>query len=510
MLPMTAVSSLTRRSAWDWTVAWFLLIAGVLLLWNLDNGVLWQDEAETAVLARNTLRFGYPKAFDGNSMIHEPTGYGPGAAWIYNPWTSFYLLAGVFAVFGESTWVARLPFAMLGWLAIYLTWRLARALTPNRRIHLLSVALLTCSVPFLLHMRQCRYYATTTAVLLGVCLAYLAFLRQPSRKRALWVSLLLALLFHTNFATFLPTLTAVGLHQIVWGGPSARRLVWLMAGVTLIFVVPWAVFFYRPAFAGTVTLERIGDHLEYYVRVMNKHLVPLAAMLATSAVAWLLRWRPVVPAWSALAPNVRTFLLLLLTAQLAFFVLVPDQRHLRYVIPLLPLLAVMEAMWLAGWMSRSRWLGGILAGLALFTNLLQSPHLAVPLIRFVGELTHEYVGPMDGVVTYLREHSQPGQVAKIPYDDRTLMFYTSLKVEGHATFLQESYPDWVIIRRDWIPDAFFESDHFRRIEAAYDRIELDAPDVRWQNREDPGSHQFQTVRDAPRVVIYRKRETHHG
>jgi len=496
---------MSRLAGMDVIVVVLLVIAGVLLCSNLDNGYLWQDEAETALLARSTLKFGYPTAFDGKNMVYEPTGYGPGAAWIYNPWVSFYTLAGVFAVLGESTWVARLPFAILGWLSIYLTWRLARALTGDRCIHRLSVALLTFSVPFLLHMRQCRYYATTTAVLLGVSLAYLAFLRRPSVKRALWMALLLALLFHTNFATFVPAFASLILHQVVWAGLSARRCVWLTVGVVLVLVVPWAVFFYRPGFVGTMTLERMSDHLEYYIRVMNKYLLPLAAILVTSVVAWMLRWRPVIPAWTTLAPGIRAFLPLFLTAQLAFFVLVPDQRHLRYVIPLLPLLAMIEAMWLAGWLSRSRWLGWAVAGLALFTNSLQSSHVTVPLARFVDELTHQYVGPMDGVVNYLRAHGRPGQVAKIPYDDRTLMFYTPLKVENPATFLQESYPDWVVIRRDWVPAGFFDSEYFRRIEATYDRIELDAPDIQWQNREDPGSHHFRTVQDAPRVVIYRKR-----
>jgi hypothetical protein len=112
---------------------------------------------------------------------------------------------------------------------------------------------------------------------------------------------------------------------------------------------------------------------------------------------------------------------------------------------------------------------------------------------------------MEGIVAYLREHADSDDTAKIPYDDRTLMFYTSLRVEQPARFLRESYPEWLIIRRDWIPSEFFQSDYFRRVEATYDRIELDAPDILWQNREDPGSHHFRTVEDAPRVVIYRKR-----
>jgi hypothetical protein len=505
--------------AGDWVVVVLLAIAGVLLLSNLGNGYLWQDEAETAVLARNTLRFGYPRSFDGRSYIDIPShGYGPGEAWVYNPWLPFYLLAGVFAVAGESTEVARLPFTVFGLISIYLTWRLVSFLTDERRVQRLSVALLTFSVPFLLHMRQCRYYAMTTALLLGVILAYLRFLREPSSTRAVTLSLLLVLLFHTNFGTFIPACAALILHDAVWGTRFARQQLWVAGTIVAVLTLPWALGFYRSAFVGAISLERIGDHLEYYVRVTNKYLVPLACMAVTSGLWWLVSrsrkgggvpHRSSVESGRVPSQQTRWFLILTVGAQ-ALFLLIPDQRHMRYLIPALPLLVIGEAWWLTGWLARSRVIGVVLISLALFTNVLQSVRLRVPLTGFIYELTHQYTGPMEGIVSYLREHGRPDQTVKIPYDDRTLMFYTGMKVERPSEFLQESYPDWVIIRRDWIPGEFFTSEYFHQIEAGYERIELDAPDILWQNREDPGSHHFRTVRDAPPVAIYKKRQAHGG
>ena len=48
----------------------FLALGAALLLANLGNGCLWQDEAETAVLGKNILRFGYPRAFDGVNRLN--------------------------------------------------------------------------------------------------------------------------------------------------------------------------------------------------------------------------------------------------------------------------------------------------------------------------------------------------------------------------------------------------------------------------------------------------------
>ena len=503
-----------ERLTVDWVVVGLLLAASVLLLSNLGNGYLWQDEAETAVLARTTRQYGYPRAFDGRSYLEIPAayGHGPGEAWIYSPWLPFYLLAGVFAVMGESTAVARLPFALCGLLTLYLTWRLAAQMTRDRLVHRLSVAILTCSVPFLLHMRQCRYYALTTALVVGVCLAYLAWLRRPSARSCAWLIGALVAFFHTNFGSYVPLVIGLGLHcsfqrrsaPVPWA-----QVAWL-AGIVGVLTVPWAMFFYRGAFIGALSVGRMFHHLEFYVRVINKYLVPLAFIGGAALVIALLRlvWPKLrMPQRSVLAQA--SLLALVIVAQAAFL-LIPDQRQMRYLIPVVPLMAILEAWWLVQQVRWHRVVGWMIVGLVLFTNALQAPRVQIPLTQLVYELTHPYIGPMEGIVGYLRAHARPGETVKIPYDDRTLMFYTNLVIERPSEFTQESEPDWVILRRDWMPEGFLESPYFRRIAASYERIELPVPDVLWQNREDPGSHHFATVQDAPHVVIYRKRLVEQG
>ncbi|MBI4342122.1 MAG: glycosyltransferase family 39 protein, partial [Candidatus Omnitrophica bacterium] len=486
------------------------------LLSSLDNGYLWQDEAETALLARNTLAFGYPRVFDGRNLIDaSPYTYGPGMSWIYSPWLPFYLLAGVFAAMGESTAAARLPFALLGWLTLVLAWRLARRLTTDVRIHRLTVALLTCSVPFLLHMRQCRYYAMAAALLLAACLAYLRFLERPSGKRVWVLAGTLVLLFHTNFGTWIPAVSTIVAHQLIWGeqagpstslGTSRRRLILAGLGV-LALTLPWALFAYQPAFIGSGSLDRMVDHLAFYVRTTNKYLAPLAFMIGMSLVAAAVsKHLPPRGAWRIRVSPPSGFLVLMALAQLAFL-LIPDQRQIRYFIPTVPLLALGQAWWLAQWWRQSRLIGGFFIPLFLFTNVHQSTSPGLPLADFAYELTHRYVGPVEGIVACLRARGRREESVKIPYDDRSLMFYTTLRIEPRSDFLRQTEPDWLIPRRGWTPARFLRSAYFRRIEAAYERIELDAPDIYWQNREDPGLHHFRTAAWAPRVVVYRKRSS---
>ena len=494
------------RVPWaDGVVIALLALGAVFLFARLGNGCLWQDEAETALLARHTLRFGYPRATDGRNAIEiEPFGYGPGQSWVYSPWLPDYLLAGVFALFGESTTAARLPFAAAGWLSLLLAWRLAARLTPDRAVHRLTVALLACSVPFLLHMRQCRYYALTAALILGVCLAALAYHDKPDRRTGAWLAGLLVLLFHANFGAFVPTVAAVAAHHLLFRPQAPWRRTAILGGCVAALTVPWALFFYRPGFVGAPSAARAIHHAEFYARVANKYLVPMAFMLLVTLGRLLMKRR--APGPPVNRPAARLIALVVICT-FAFLVFVPDQRHLRYLILVLPLLAMGEAWWLAGWWRRSRLVGGFVIALAVLTTVWHAPPPPrVPLAQFFDELTHAYTGPMDGVVAYLRAHGRAEERVKIPYDDRTLMFYTDLRVELPSRFLEDTDPDWIVIRRAWIPEAFYTGPLFRRVQAAYDTIVLEAPDVQWQNREDPGEHHFRAVQGALPVVLYHKRK----
>ena len=103
-----------------WLIA-ILLTSCALLLIHLGNGRLWQDEAETAVLGKNILRFGYPRAFDGVNRLNPGLAVAKGDAWTYHTWGSMYATAISFLLLGANTFAARLPFALMGLASIALT-----------------------------------------------------------------------------------------------------------------------------------------------------------------------------------------------------------------------------------------------------------------------------------------------------------------------------------------------------------------------------------------------------
>lgn len=167
-----SVGSGARRDPF-WAL--LLLLPPLLLLPSLDDSLLWQDEAETALLARQVLAHGVPVATDAGRSLSDQIDRADVSAeglWIWSPWLPHYVTAASFALFGESTRTARLPFALAGWATVLLSYPVFRRLTASRSTARLAVLLLALSVSFLLLSRQCRYYALSALLSVAFLAAY--------------------------------------------------------------------------------------------------------------------------------------------------------------------------------------------------------------------------------------------------------------------------------------------------------------------------------------------------
>ena len=131
-------------------------LAAFLLFWNLSEKYLWQDEANTAVLAVRMLKSGKPLCYDGVNLLtndnfaaEDVTTLGdrtadPEAAleyyiergdmkqdtaWIYQPWGQFVVAAMSLKLLGQTTLAARLPFALAGLATVVLLYWLVRRIS---------------------------------------------------------------------------------------------------------------------------------------------------------------------------------------------------------------------------------------------------------------------------------------------------------------------------------------------------------------------------------------------
>jgi 4-amino-4-deoxy-L-arabinose transferase-like glycosyltransferase len=488
-------------------VAVLVVAAGWLFLANLGDQFLWDDEAQTALIAKTVMTDGVPRGYDGKNFFSQERGREYGRNYIYrwHPWFPFYLLAGVFSVCGIGQWTARLPFALMGWATVPLCYWFARSLWESRRAAVLAAVLVATSVPFLVFSRQCRYFSPCALFSLLGLIAYCYLVR---RRRWAGVALVVSavLLFHSLFLYWAVLVAAVLIHAAIFHRDRLAAVAsW--SAVTLLLNVPWLVWLLSPPTVGRYPEQanpwnwpfvNANQYLvQSYLHVFSPLLVVLLLVLGIISKARTKRFV------SMDADSVRGASLLLLFILINYVALCLSTPlcFFRYLAPAIPPLCLLAAKVLDSSM-RLHWSVGI-AALAAILGLSRLPD-------YLYEITHHYVGPVNGIVAYLNQHGKPDDVVAITYGDLPLKFYTTMRVVGGLTgedLTPALAADWVIVRRDIHCDkdeavaAYLKQNlPWQR----YRRIELDCPDIPYNNREDPDEHCYRTVTDAPPVVIFQK------
>ncbi|MGH7302732.1 MAG: ArnT family glycosyltransferase [Candidatus Rokuibacteriota bacterium] len=504
-------------------VAGLLLLAALLIFANLDDRRLWDDEAETALLAQNTLRFGVPVAWDGVSLISQECGadYDENYLWRQTPWLPIYLAAASFALLDVSTFTARLPFALLGLLAVPSMYLLARRASADRVTAVIGAGSLLLSVPFLLHARQCRYYAV--AIIAAIWVLYFFFL-LPTRRRlaAAGLALALTVLLHASHLLFFGAVAGLALAALVVVRDRAL-LPWLGVAVAGSVVVnaPWLLGSSVGQTSGRLlalgSVKSFAWNLVGYATRIELYAFPavlLAAALAVLVVAT--RSRPDlrsggVRACLALCAFALGHTLVVSTVPFVFF---------RYVITLLPVFALLQAWAIRALASRSRVLAAAILVLALLPDRadLVRGRLSFTLARYLDEITHHVPGPIDGIVRHLAAAARPGDRLFISYGDLPLRFYTKLEIrggQGCQSLAGWPPPDWVIVRyffrfQPAAPGAQQDAERTLQYlkaeipQHAYRRVDLPVADTIWENIPEPDRHVFREPAGGPKITVHEK------
>src|SRR3989338_3863498 len=494
-----------------------LCIGAFFLFYNLNHHYLWKDEAEKALLARSVVEKGIPLRNIGKNQIqiHVPQYLRNGEIWTFHPWLQFYVTALSFKLFGESTWSARFPFAIFGFLSLILMYLLALRLSRDKTIALLALSLLTFLIPFILNMRECRYYAPGVFFSLLLFLFYLNFLER--KKYAFFGYLITAnLLFHSSYGYFIPINVGIIAH---YGVRSRRDLTPFILLQSLVFLTTFpAVMYYNGIQHGSRGLEwiRISHNLQYYFRVIHKFMFPLFLMVGV-LLADLLFWKKKI--WIQMKSYLSSSTLGLIgivTLSTFFFGAMGDQHYYRYILHLVPLFLIVTAVFFKATFLYSKWISKIGFILVLMTSLLHYSVFNVfskknisyfPPIDYVYELTHPHDDLSKGLVEFFNKHAKPTDTIGIPYADHQLMFYTDFRILN-INIKKNVFPEWIVYQSSWFGDVYGpseKSDYFKAIQNQYERIETNIPDVRWSYRADPYHYQFRNHKDVPRLVIFKKK-----
>lgn len=530
----------TRFPAWRDPVLLAILALGAFLIFhNLGQRPLWQDEAETANLARNVLSTGLPLVTDGVNIVsqEERREFDSDMIWRWSPWLQIYMSAAGQLVDAQSTFWARFFFALTGLACIAATYMLILSRFGDKTWARLSAALLAVNVPFLLFARQGRYYSAGGLILLAILWGFLGDWKRRWPP-LLAIGLGMGVLFHANYLLLLslaPPLLAASILLYRERMTFGRTALAVAAACTL--VVP-GIFLYRLGRQSTLfNVMVIPENIMLYFADWVMFMIPLPLL------AWLAwRWRGFFLGRGGPADPKERFCLFLALIMIGSFVILAlfPQRFHRYIVHFYPVCSIFLA-----WAGLALWrfsrpsgvLFLILVGLTNWLNLLPMERLKivnrpwqndltmltsvnVPLKLHLAEILCGYPDVNQALIDFFRANAKPGQTVLAEYGDMPLQFHTSLRVIGglQGPISPSEKPDWVSMRREvrvnrdgvlFAPREFI----LKHLDLArdYERIELSAPDETFGNRADPYYHYFvQATEPQARLVVYKRKGTDHA
>lgn len=482
-----------------------ILCGSIFLLFaNINNQYLWQDEAETALVSKTILTGGLPRGYDGKNYFSQLEGADCGLSyvWRYHSWLPFYVLAGCYKIFGIDTFTSRLPFLLFGFGTVVLVYFFSNKLWSNTRIAFLAVILLSISVPFLLLCRQSRYYSMAMFFTILSLYAYRLFLERK-KYGGIMIIAVSTLLFHSQYIYIGIFFATILFHSFIFYREQFKGLL-LVVLITAFMQIPWLLWWikglshpneklFETSFLTTIKV------IYLYLNQINDYVFPLWMLIVLVLVIILkkVNIQNYISRKSVLTEKI-SLLILFIVFNIIFISAATPDWYFRYIGPSLPLLIILLAVFINYFYSVHR-----LAGIAAVLLLIATGQMK----DYLHEITHDYDGPIEGIVKYLNEHADSNDIAVITFGDLPLKFYTRLKIVGGSTgedLSPAKEAHWIILRARINNKRVFDYLTENIDQSEYREIEIDYPDVIWQNREDPAYHHFRTPKSPNKVRILEK------
>jgi len=454
-----------------------ILLVGLFsfsLFKNIQYPLLWQDEADTAMFGKRILEFGYPKAHDGKNYIN-PYDLRGGTlainkrydAYLYSGWIQFYFAAPwvfwarSFSDLYQKTAVLRIPFAISGLLSLVI---LSFGILPvfkNRIEKLLFLIFFMIleifSISTILHMREVRYYSLTmlfTYIFLYVYLKYKIFHQLNYRIYFALFLTLSVILFNTYspiyfiffitlflFETIqlLRKLKSVakksGLTKYIFQNVLAILQPYISLFISLVLIFPFLKFFdflnLAKEYAKSFNLDpnRYFLNLQRILIYFQRFEFTLTFSLSAVFIILLLSNKHIRKKICSGKKFSISYLLFIFFVVYILFIPNSPLMFTRYFIVLLPIMVVLILLNISIILENIKTKNLFL--IALMTVLLiDGANKIGPLKGHIYEMFHQYRGPLDYTIPYIKENIKNPEnlVIATNYEDTSYMYYLDSKV----------------------------------------------------------------------------------
>jgi len=513
-----------------------VVVAMFLIFANLDARVFWADEAQTANVAATILKYGLPTFFDGKNLIvdhpfdldlnqyisdklinyekrrseYKLTDY----LWKWQPWLQHYLIALGYLIFGINTFAARFPFAASGILVIIVLYFFVTKLFKNKELADISLVLLIAFVPFYLYVRQARYYSLAMLFSILALYAYLKLIDDEKYSKFYFI-FSNVILFYSFYAAFFGIYSSIIIHAILFNRNIKFIKRFIVASIPIfILTFPW--FLYTSLFSKTYSFQMYHFIFGFFYLLSYVFLYMFPAILLVF-----------VPFIIAYKKNNKIYFnsghsLLLLAIFLSTLIALfgpwdlPSFRYISFLIPFF-IIEIAALMQLIKKYSKLIFLTVFL--LFIFTNFLfifpfkffestglkyveknsdeyyyikENLQIRYNFFDYIHEITHNYRGPNEVIVNFLRKNSKENETFITNADYAVYAFYTNMKFESDMN----KNPDWVILREPYFLWGGAEGEGsflFNLTYKGYEKIIFNSTDyIYLLDSPEPRKHRFKS------------------
>jgi len=511
---------------------------------NIQYPLIWADETETAMYAKRILQYGYPKLNDGKNNIWQT--YLPDANIGINKkmdscealvWGQYYF-AAIGEFFAEKTndiyvktAFLRIPFGVAGLIGlVIMAFSISGVFRKKTVQELIFFAafffLAICSVSLTLHLREVRH--PSLEVFLAACIFYTYFNHRYYNKikpvpYSIALTLLLFFLYHVFAVACFIFLAAIGLYEFIKllkkrdPGDFFRRMIPLFAAFALI--MPFFVLCHTMALGEAYrSFLRINDipfwnrHVIGFFDIFKRYefIYPVLAAKAIFLCFFAYFSMRRVGAWASIKQKMQisNFLSLFIITDVFMITFFPHPTIFeRYYILIYPAMMMMLLIDIFGTLelfsqvfhaSKRRWINGFYAVMLLLAFSINGHDGIDRLKNHAYELFHQYRGPMDFIMPFIKEQYKNPEdlVIATNYEELDYVYYLGSKViVGFAgNTLDEDLklrPDIIVIRKRF---SFVDPAVFNRFLARdkYESFFFPVVDYFVNNIPDTAFHLYRT------------------
>ena len=498
-----------------------VLLAAFALFYNIDDRLLWGDEAETALLAVNINKYKLPTVTDGKNFI-TLLGLGHDSnkdnIWVWSPWLDEYIAAASFFLFGKNSFTARLPFVLIAFLSVLFFMWMAYEIFNNHEITIFATLLYVTNVPFLLHARQCRYYALIIFAQIWMIYGYQQLTKEKSRKSVIHLTLALTVQFYCNYIVVPGNILSLYLAAL-FIFRRRRHLLWELSTCLIIFAIfitPWLVYAQPWHQTRRIGLQNFGDNFIYYLSSINFYIVPLALFIIPLIVYCGNRSGLYVSNAHLSSVEDTEFLLLALIPIHILLLCVTPGSYFRYITPLIPVLILLASNILVTYI-KFRIIRNLLVAALCLSNIVavlsaypaRGAHcIKLPFVQFISEVTSDYEDRLEDVVTFFKQNAGPDESVFVLDPEFPLIFYTDMRiVDGRfkRKIYRHDLPDWILTESASGVPSNSAVNLPKSLTRHYKPIIITVHDTpRGGSRPDPHVHTSFTIPRLTKMVIYRK------